>query len=155
MVVLLCLVVAGLATTGYLYRTYVVLNPGEHLSREDILRRISRESPVYYRDGKHKIGVFFGAEHRQYVTYEELPQAFIDAIVSAEDKNFFHHHGIDPRGIARAMLANIEAGRIVAGGSTITQQTAKNLYYRSERTWRAKWTELINALRLEAHYSKQ
>ncbi len=153
--VLLALLGIGVATTGYLYYVYIVLHPGEHLSRADILRRISRESPVYYRDGKHKIGVFFGAEHRQYVTYEELPKAFVQAIVSAEDKNFFHHHGVDPRGIARAMIANIKAGRIVAGGSTITQQTAKNLYYRNERTWRAKWTELINALRLEAHYSKE
>ena len=52
------------------------------------------------------------------------------------------------------MLANLKARRLVAGGSTLTQQTAKNLYYRPDRSLASKWTELLNALRLEAHYSK-
>ncbi len=146
---------ATLSALYYLYQVYVVENPGDHLKRDDILRRISMESPVLYRDGVHKIGVFFGAEHRQYVKYDDIPPDFVHAIVSSEDKDFFSHHGIDPKGILRAFKANIKARRVVAGGSTITQQTAKNLYYRADRSWESKGEELINALRLEAHYSKK
>jgi membrane peptidoglycan carboxypeptidase len=147
-----------LVLTGVLYYEYevhVVEHPGKHLERSDIMRRISRESPVFYRDGRNKIGVFFGAEHREYVKFDELPEAFVHAIVASEDKNFFTHPGFDIMGILRALVSDIKARRIVAGGSTITQQTAKNLYYRSGRTLSAKLEELVNALRLEARYSKK
>ena len=77
------------------------------------------------------------------------------AIVAAEDGAYWSHPGVNLWGIARAMVANVQAGRLVAGGSTITQQTAKNLYYRPDRSLKSKWTELINALRLEHHHSKE
>lgn len=146
---------AGLGVAWYYYRELVVLHPGDHIKREQILQRIAMESPIYYSDEQHKMGVFFGAEHRQYVKYADIPKDFINAIVSSEDARFFEHPGIDVQGITRAMISNLKAGRIVAGGSTITQQTAKNLYYRNERSFQAKWDELLNALRLEAQYSKK
>lgn len=149
------LVLLGLIGLYSAYQEYVVHNPGAHLEREDILKRVARESPIYYSDGRHKLGVFFGAEHRLYLKYDELPPEFVQAIVASEDARFWNHPGMDIQGIGRALVANFRAGRVVAGGSTITQQTAKNLYYRNERTYQAKLEELLNALRLEAHYSKQ
>ncbi len=140
---------------AYWYQGAVVLEPGEHVSKDAILNIISQESPVLYRDGEERLGVFFSQEHRVYVPYEEIPQAWIDAIVAAEDKNFWTHWGLDLEGIARAMWLNIKAGRVVAGGSTLTQQTAKNLYYRPDRSMRSKLEEAVNALRLEAHHSKE
>ncbi len=142
-------------STGCVYQTYIVDEPGEHISRAAIEAIISQESPVLYRDGRTPMGVFFSQEHRIYVRADDLPEAWIQAIVAAEDQRFFDHPGFDWRGIARAMLQNIKAGRVVAGGSTLTQQTAKNLYYRPDRSLRSKWEELLNALRLEAHFSKR
>ncbi len=104
-----------------------------------------------------QIGMIYPAhrEDRLLVRLEELPPHLIDALVTTEDRNFFHHFGIDPRGIARALLANLEAGGVVQGGSTLTQQLVKNFYLSSERTLRRKINEALMALLLELHYSKE
>ncbi len=151
---LLLLCVLGLIALWWGWRRHVVEDPGEHISRHAILEIISEESPVFTSDGEHRLGVFFAQEHRDYVPFDEIPRSCVAALVAAEDKRFFTHHGIDPMGITRAMWMNLQAGGLVAGGSTLTQQTAKNLYYRPDRSLQSKWTELLNALRLEAHYSK-
>ncbi len=129
--------------------------PGDPFSREAILAIISEESPVYYRDGETRIGVFFAREHRVYVPWAEIPRACVDAIVAAEDSRFWQHGGVDPEGILRAAWINLKAGSLVAGGSTITQQTAKNLFYRPDRSFRSKWEEMQNAMRLEELFSKE
>ncbi len=85
---------------------------------------------------------------------DELPRVLIDAVVATEDRRFFSHHGVDPRGIARAMIANLRRGRLVQGGSTITQQLAKNLFLRPERSLRRKVQELLLALYLEQTLTK-
>ncbi len=149
------LALVGAAVGAWAYKKHVVDEPGEHISRDAILAIIAQESPVLYADGQTRIGVFFSREHRDYVPFDRIPGAWVDAIVAAEDQRFFSHPGVDPIGITRAMKANLAAGHVVAGGSSLTQQTAKNLYYRPDRSFRSKWEELVNALRLEAHYDKQ
>ncbi len=144
---------ASVAGIGLYY--LVVVNPGPEIKKENIERILARESHVFYRDGTEKIGVLFQDFHRRYITYDQIPEYFINALVAAEDKRFFTHFGVDPAGIVRAMIANFRAGRIVQGGSTITQQTAKNLFKREGRSYRAKLKELIFALRLEYHFSKE
>ncbi|MCO4746537.1 MAG: transglycosylase domain-containing protein [Proteobacteria bacterium] len=144
----------GAVAGGVLYKRHVLDEPGAHLDRQHIRSIIAQESPVYYRDGETRIGVFFSDEHRQYVPFDELPAEYVVAIVAAEDGAFWSHQGVNPKGIARAMVDNVKAGGLVAGGSTLTQQTAKNLYYRPDRTLRSKGIELVNALRLEAHFDK-
>ena len=151
----LVLGVLGLVTLAVLYWYFVVAHPGEHLERDHILSLISQESPVFYADGETRIGVFFAEEHRRYVPFDEIPEHFVQGLVAAEDQNFWDHPGFDARGIARAFVQNLKAGRVVAGGSTLTQQTAKNIYGRQGRTYQAKLIELANALRLERLYSKQ
>ena len=145
----------GVLTLFGLYQVYVVKNPGDHLQRAHIMQLISQESPVFYRDGETRLGVFFADEHRQYLPFDGIPQDFVDALVAAEDQDFWEHRGFSLSGITRAMVSNIKAGRVVAGGSTLTQQTAKNLFKRRGRTFKEKFRELANALRLEAVYDKE
>ncbi len=154
--VLLGLALAGAVALALLYRHHVVEHPGAHLARDHILAVISQETTVYYHDGETTLGVFFDSHHRQYVPYDEVPQAFVDALVATEDHRFWRHHGFDTRGFARAMLANLEARDIVEGGSTLTMQTAENLFFAQRAvTVPDKAHEMVDALRLEHHYTKE
>lgn len=100
----------------------------------------------------------FAREKRLYVPYETIPQLVIQAFVSAEDQNFFEHRGIDPIGIIRAAIVNLQhAGdnRRLVGASTITQQVAKNFFLSGEVSYRRKIKEAILAFRIERTFSKQ
>ncbi len=134
---------------------FIAINPGDEIKQVNIKKILAMESPVYYRDSLSKIGVFFKDAHRQYIPYASIPENFVNSVVAAEDHNFFRHHGVDFLGLLRAVAANIKAGRVVQGGSTITQQTAKNLFKRKERSLKSKLKELFFALQLEYHYSKE
>jgi penicillin-binding protein 1A len=137
-----------------LYQSEILECDCPHLAREEIRRAIGTESPITYRDGQTRLGVLFDAEHRQWTPLAEIPPAWVDAIIAAEDEQFYEHEGVNWRGVARAVWVNLRSMSLVAGGSSITQQTAKNLYYRQGRSLGEKWTELVNTLRLEARYSK-
>ena len=147
-------VVGGALGAAFFY-WLIVVSPGEDIQQSNIDKILAVESPVYYSGGQDKIGVFFETAHRQYITYDKIPRDFINGIISAEDRNFLVHHGFDAVGVLRAMWANIKAGRVVQGGSTITQQTAKNLFKRKDRSLISKLKELLFALRLEYHYPKE
>jgi penicillin-binding protein 1A len=127
----------------------------ERIQRGAIDSIIFSESPVFYDDGETVIGVFFDKIHRRYIQYPQIPSQFIKAIVAAEDKNFFTHPGFDIRAMVRATIANVRQKRVTQGGSTITQQTAKNVFEREQRSYKAKVKELIQALLLEREYSKE
>lgn len=90
-----------------------------------------------------------------YTETEELPQIYLDAVVAVEDKRFYHHPGIDPISIVRAIRNNINARALIEGGSTITQQLAKNLYFSQERSLTRKVAEGMLALKLEQNYTKE
>jgi penicillin-binding protein 1A len=93
-------------------------------------------------------------EKRYIVGYDRIPRALVDAVLATEDASFFDHSGIDLKGIARAALHNLMAGRVVAGGSTITQQVAKSFIGAERSLWR-KVKEAILARRMETVYSKE
>ena len=109
-------------------------------------------SRVYSKDGE--LLMELSKEQRELAQIEEIPQKVIDAFLAAEDDNFYHHNGIDYIGIARAMVKNIMAGRVVQGASTITQQVAKSLLLTSERTYTRKIKDLILATKIEEKLSK-
>jgi len=90
-----------------------------------------------------------------YATYDQFPQTLIDAVLSIEDRRFMEHHGIDIQGISRALLRNIQAGSVVQGGSTITQQLIKLQYLDSDRTLKRKIQEFVIAFWLEWKLGKQ
>ncbi len=92
-------------------------------------------------------------ERRLYLPYSSMPKLLIQAFISAEDKNFFKHGGIDPEGIARALRSNFMGGK-KQGASTITQQVAKNFFLTSEQSYDRKIKEALLALRIESTFSK-
>ena len=100
--------------------------------------------------------LFFGPEReqRRLVSISQVPEYVIHAVLAAEDMRFFSHHGIDPRGIFRALYTNLRHARIREGGSTITQQLAKNYFLTPERTISRKLKEMLMSLTMEVMYEK-
>ena len=93
-------------------------------------------------------------EDRDLIKIEEVPPEFILSLLATEDRKFLNHHGVNFISIARAMVVNFKAGRVVQGGSTITQQLIKNFYLTSDRTIKRKLKEMVMAVLLEFHYEK-
>jgi len=110
-------------------------------------------SRIYSKDGILLAEI--GAEKREVVAIKDIPKRVVDAFLSAEDDKFFEHKGVDYFGLARAMLANFKAGRVVQGGSTITQQVAKSLLLTSERSITRKVKDFILAQRIEEKLNKE
>jgi penicillin-binding protein 1A len=96
----------------------------------------------------------FGDLYGDHVALDQLPKYVPQAIIAIEDRRFYHHFGLDVLGILRAGIRNVIAGHLVQGGSTLTQQLAKNLFLSPERTAKRKVQEMILALELEHRYSK-
>ena len=90
-----------------------------------------------------------------YLTYDEIPSLFVNAIVAVEDHRFYEHSGIDIFSLTRAAYINIKERSLVQGGSTITQQLAKNMYFSFEKKFTRKIAELLVAIDLEKKYSKK
>jgi penicillin-binding protein 1B len=103
------------------------------------------------------LATLYGArqEERRPIRLEQVPEKFVAAVLAAEDARFFTHYGLDLRGLLRAAWVNVGEGRIVQGGSTITQQTVKNLFLDPSRTWWRKGREAVMAMLLEARYPKK
>lgn len=89
-----------------------------------------------------------------FTSLEDMPETYVQAVVSVEDHRFYDHFGLDLIAIGRALVNDIKAGRYVEGGSTITQQLAKNLYFSQEKTMNRKAAEVFLALELEQKYTK-
>lgn len=96
----------------------------------------------------------FGDIYGPAIDLRKLPPHVPGAVIAVEDRRFYEHHGVDPRGLARAMWVNLQAGEVAQGGSTITQQVAKNLFLTPDRTLPRKIKEALLALKLEQRFSK-
>ena len=95
-----------------------------------------------------------GATGGEALSLENMSPYIPQAVIAIEDRRFYSHFGVDPFGLARAMLTNITSGRMVQGGSTLTQQLAKNLFLSPERTLERKVQEVLLAVWLEQNYTK-
>lgn len=113
----------------------------------------SLPTKIYSRDGKLISSLY--EERREIVNVNELPPELIQAVIAIEDSRFFEHNGIDFTGITRAAIKNVLAGRIVEGGSTLTQQLAKVLFLSPRQTFRRKIKEALLALKIERNYTKK
>ncbi len=104
-----------------------------------------------------QLGAYYGPDHqqRQLVTLDDVPRHLVDAILAVEDQRFETHPGVDLKRIGGAALANLRAGSIRQGGSTLTQQLVKNFFLTPERTLRRKTQEAVMALLVEFRYDKQ
>lgn len=93
-------------------------------------------------------------QRSDYTPLEQVPQIYLNAVVATEDHRFYKHHGFDVIGTGRAITRNILSGELEEGGSTITQQLARTLYFSQERSLTRKIAELITAVKIERSYSK-
>ncbi|MFA7504413.1 MAG: penicillin-binding protein 1A [Burkholderiaceae bacterium] len=139
---------------GALVVALAVLLTNDRLPQLDSLLDYRPQIPmrVYSADGK-LIGEF-GEERRTFVRIEDVPAVMKNAVLAAEDARFFEHSGVDPIGVVRAFLANLSAGTITQGSSTLTMQLAREFFLSPERTYSRKVTEALLALRIEDTLTK-
>lgn len=143
-------VLAAAAGAGYIYYHFIRDLPDFTEIKE---YRPSVVTQVYARDGR-LIGEFY-SERRIEVPYSRLPRHLILAFVAAEDARFFEHPGVDLTGIVRAFVRNLEAGEVVQGGSTITQQVVKRIMLTSEKSFARKIREAVLAYRIDNYLTKE
>ncbi len=119
------------------------------------LREVQLQVPlrVYTRDGKLVASI--GEQRRIPVRYEQLPKRLIQAFLATEDDRFFRHHGVDWQGILRAAVANLKAGGIRQGASTITMQVSRDMFLTPRRDMKRKMSEIYISLLMEAEFSKE
>lgn len=126
-------------------------------NRVDELRRTTDgERLTLVRLDPLPIGGIYPAhnEDRVLVKLDQVPPDLVKALIAIEDRKFRAHHGVDPLAVARALLVNLRAAETVQGGSTLTQQLVKNFYLTAERSLRRKLVEMVMAVLLDAHYTK-
>ncbi|MCO7176027.1 transglycosylase domain-containing protein [Sporolactobacillus kofuensis] len=143
--------IIGAAIVG-LFVYFIVLLIGNHYTDDEKLV-MSRTSVVVDEQG-HEISRLY-AENRDPVALKKIPKHVQDAFIATEDQRFYKHSGIDLRGVARALVADIMVGGKAEGASTITQQLARNAYLSNEKTWFRKFKEAAIAVSLERRYSKK
>ncbi|HVZ90113.1 MAG TPA: PBP1A family penicillin-binding protein [Rhizomicrobium sp.] len=124
------------------------------LDRSQDLYAVNRPLAFTFLDADGREIGHRGAIIGERLRLDQMPAYLPAAFIAMEDRRFYEHHGIDVRGLMRAAIHDIRAGRIVAGGSTITQQTAKIVFTSQERTLKRKWFELLEAAQLEKSLSK-
>jgi len=139
-----------LAVAGFIYFTFIKNLPDFTSIKE---YRPPVITSIYTRDGR-LMGEFY-TERRIEVPYSRLPKHLVMAFVAAEDTRFFEHPGVDLYGIFRAFIRNVEAGEIVQGGSTITQQVVKRIMLNSERSFGRKIKEAVLAYRIDNYLTKE
>ncbi len=150
--IILSLGFAGMVLAGILAVIYGVKAERYDLSQ---VTRMPERSIVLDRKG-NEIGTLHGENRRSIADlHEEVPRYMIDALVMQEDRSFWTHGGIDPRGILRAVAQVFKHHRTTQGASTLTMQLAKNTYNHSERSFDAKFTEMALARRIESTYDKE
>lgn len=131
---------------------YLYLNP--KLPSVEALKQVRLQTPlrVYSADGK-LIGEF-GEKRRSPIRYDQIPQAYIDAILAAEDDQFYKHHGVSIKGLLRAASQILQTGQIQGGGSTITMQVARNFFLSFDQTFLRKANEILLAIKIETELTK-
>src|SRR5258706_2152510 len=152
MAALVMVLVTGLGVAASAFWVLTIL-PGSLPSVAQLETFDASEGTKVYDDNDELITEFH-VERRIFVPLAQIPKALRDAIIATEDARFYSHHGVDPTGIARAVYQNFRRGRIVEGGSTITQQLAKVLFLTPDKSLERKLKEAVLALELERRYSK-
>lgn len=120
----------------------------------DAWMRFDHRDSVTIRADDHSVIATFGTARGDNLHLAEMPKSLIDAVIATEDRRFRSHRGVDPIGLARATWVDLRSGAVVQGGSTITQQLAKNVFLTPDRTITRKLQEVALAFWLERHYSK-
>jgi len=119
-----------------------------------IEREIPQSTKIYDRTGKILLYEIYGEEKRTYVSLSQIPKHLRDAVICAEDSNFYHHFGVDPKALIRAILSDLKILKPVYGASTIPQQLIRSTFLSLEKTPERKTKEIILAIELDRRYSK-
>ncbi|MEK6952679.1 MAG: PBP1A family penicillin-binding protein [Nanoarchaeota archaeon] len=144
--------ICALALGGFFYIELLFRNlPNPTLFDQ---RQVAQSTKIYDKTGEVLLYELYGEQKRTVIPFEEIPEIIKNASLIIEDKEFYNHPAFDWKSIIRAAIINLTSGRIVQGGSTITQQLAKNAFLSSERTINRKIKELLLAFRLEKKYTK-
>lgn len=144
--------VAFIGAGAALALAFIVMAP--RIPDDADLWNVNRQSAIIVLDRNGQEIAARGARYGEHVEPDELPDHLIKAFLSTEDRRFYDHAGVDLKGTLRAALANARAGAVTEGGSTITQQLARNLFLSFEQTYERKIREALLALWLEGHYTK-
>ncbi|MCB5162310.1 penicillin-binding protein 1A [Marinomonas algarum] len=135
--------------------TYAVYyNVKDRIPSVEELKTIELKIPLRIYTADEQLIGEFGDQRRTPIDYNEIPQGLEDAILAAEDTNFYHHPGVDILGLGRAVMQLITTGQKQGGGSTITMQVARNYFLSFEQTYTRKFTEIFIALKMERELSK-
>ncbi|MBI1365756.1 MAG: PBP1A family penicillin-binding protein [Alphaproteobacteria bacterium] len=137
---------------AFLFVAFVLIAPRPEKGAD--LWAVNRQPSITILDRNGKEIASRGARYGQAVAVSDLPPYLVKAFIATEDRRFYEHHGVDFRGTLRAALANFKAGHVVEGGSTITQQLARNLFLTFKQTYSRKAKEALLALWIEGRYSK-
>jgi len=124
-------------------------------SYQDLIRRDDLGQMIRVRANDGTVIVSLGPSFGEWLSYNEIPPIMREAMIAVEDRRFQSHPGVDPIGIARAVKVRVDRGSWVQGGSTITQQLARNIFLTNNRTFGRKVKEAILALALERRFSKE
>lgn len=147
--IFLCILTVLIISGIYLYK----LN--SELPSVSELKNYNYKTPTTIYDAEKKVIAELGDELRYPVSFEKMPKNLVNALVAVEDSRFYEHEGIDFISIIRAFFANIKAGKIVEGGSTLTQQLVKVIYLTPEKKLKRKVKEAILAYKLDSYLPKQ
>ncbi|WP_250656738.1 penicillin-binding protein 1A [Alkalimarinus coralli] len=139
---------AGLLVASF----YLYLTP--NLPNVEQLRYTQLQIPLRIFSSDDKLIAEFGEKRRSPITIDQVPEKLSQAFIAAEDNRFYEHHGVDIKGLLRAVTQLATSGRIQSGGSTITMQVAKNFFLSREKTFTRKFNEILLALQIEQELSK-
>ncbi len=148
--IILALMFAVALTAAFIYAYEEVSLDADKL----INYKPETSSVIYDRNGQ-KLAYVFKGQHRLYARYDEIPGHLVEGLVAMEDTRFFEHNGVNPDAILRAIVKDIQAGKFVEGGSTLTQQLIKNKLLSNEKKLARKLKEAILALKIEHELSKE
>ena len=147
------LVILACATIWWLAGLYLYLSP--NLPDADTLRDVKLQTPMRVMSSDGRLIGQFGEQKRSPLVFTEIPADFVNALLAAEDDQFFEHSGVDFLGLARAVSELIATGQKRSGGSTLTMQVARNYFLSLERTFLRKFNEILLALEIERALTKQ
>ena len=147
------LVIIACAALWWLAGLYLYLSP--NLPDADTLRDVKLQTPMRVMSSDGKLIGQFGEQKRSPLSFEEIPADFVNALLAAEDDQFFQHGGVDALGLARAVSELVVTGQKRSGGSTLTMQVARNYFLSLERTFLRKFNEILLALEIERALTKQ
>ncbi len=149
------IVLAGLLLIGGIAAASLYFYLAPQLPSPEALRDVRYQVPLRVYTSDHKLLAEYGEMKRTPITFDDAPDALVQAILAAEDDRFFQHPGVDYQGLLRAAWILVSTGQKTQGGSTITMQVARNFFLGREKTYLRKFNEILLAFTIEQQFTKQ